>query len=155
MDEIQVGPWRIAYDRAATVRAYEGVPKGWAEVCGCQSCRNFIAARYQIYSLSMLDLLRTLGIDPEKEAEAVDWGFNPDKPGTYVGNSWFHVVGHVVDGPAEPEHGFVQPQEDTGVTFSRGLGLVPDSFGGRSVVQVEWFGDIPWVLDEPRENSYR
>lgn len=146
MDEMQIGPWRVAYDREATAHAYERVPASGPERCGCQTCRNFLAARSRNYGPNLLATLNTLGVDPEREAEVVDYGPIEDQPGYRAAGGWFHVVGRVLDGPPDLTGAGAKGPVQLAVT--RRTSIVPDAFEGQPVFQLEWFGAIPWVLEE-------
>src|SRR5260370_38578001 len=71
MTEMQVGDQTVRYDREATSAIYAILRSGWAENCGCVGCRNLAAQRDVIYPASFRELLNQLGIDPNKEGEAV------------------------------------------------------------------------------------
>jgi hypothetical protein len=147
VDEMQIGAWRVAHDREATARAYGRVSRSGAEECVCLFCRNFLAARSRVYTPAIIQHLRALGVNPERESEVVDYGPLPGRPGLRAGNGWFHVVGRVIAGPPD-EDSFTIPEEIE-LRVRRTVGLVPEAFAGRPVIQVEWLGAVPWVLDEP------
>jgi hypothetical protein len=72
MEELRLGDQIARYDRDATVAAYALMPSGGAERCGCVHCRNFAAQRDTVYPSEFRDLLKKLGIDPNKEGEIYD-----------------------------------------------------------------------------------
>lgn len=146
MHEMKIGPWRVAFDPDATARSYLGVPASGPEACGCQTCRNFLAARPLVYSLDILETFRALGINPEREAEVVDYGPIEESPGYRAAGGWFHAVGRVLEGPPDLSGADVTGPAQLRVT--RRVSLVPDAFGDQPVIQIEWFGAVPWVLDE-------
>jgi hypothetical protein len=74
MTEARVGDQAVRYDREATAAIYGGLKHGYAEECGCVFCRNFAARRHLIYPASFRGLLAEIGIDPDKEVEAFEYG---------------------------------------------------------------------------------
>jgi hypothetical protein len=69
--EKQLGDQTIRYDREATAAIYGSMKNGWAEDCGCVGCRNLVAQRDVVYPAPFRELLNQLGIDSNKESEAV------------------------------------------------------------------------------------
>jgi len=144
MTEIQVGDQIIRYDRAATAAAYAALEHGFAEECGCLSCRNFAARRNQVYPASFRALLEQLGVDPAKEAEAFEEG--PADDGCQFYGGWFYLVGEMVIGgerncAAADSHHF-----DFFFTSA-----VPraQAFGDGPMLAVEFTTHIQW---DPTEN---
>jgi len=74
MDELRLGDQLVRHDRDATLAVYPQLQQGWAEKCGCAGCRNFIAAREQAFPDVFRTFLPELGIDPNKEGEAIHYG---------------------------------------------------------------------------------
>lgn len=75
-------------------RRYMGsLEHGFAEECGCIFCKNFAAQRNLVYPASFRTLLEQLGIDPNKEGEAFEYG--PVKDGCHLYGGWFHFVGQL------------------------------------------------------------
>jgi hypothetical protein len=72
--EMRVGDQTIRYDRDRTAAAYRTLEHGFAEKCGCLFCKNFAAQRNLVYLVSFRALLDQLGIDPNKEGEAFEYG---------------------------------------------------------------------------------
>ena len=87
MEELRLGDQFVRYDRQATVTAYDGMPFGDAERCGCSYCRNFAAQRNLVYPQPFRTLLDKLGIDHCKEGEAYEIG--PSEDGTRLYGGWF------------------------------------------------------------------
>jgi hypothetical protein len=94
MTELQMGDQTIRYDRDATAAIYKSLEHGFAEECGCESCKNFAARRHLVYPASFRALLEQFGIDPNKEAEAFEYG--PLKDGLQFYGGWFYLVGEMV-----------------------------------------------------------
>lgn len=74
MTETQVGSQTIRYDRDATAAVYRTLEHSSAEECGCIFCKNFAAQRDLVCPDSFRALLDEPGIDPNKEAEAFEYG---------------------------------------------------------------------------------
>jgi hypothetical protein len=86
MTEMQVGDQTIRYDRDRTAVAYRTLEHGFAEKCGCMFCKNFATQRNLVYPDSFRALLEQLGIDPNKEAEAFEYG--PVEDGCRLCGGW-------------------------------------------------------------------
>ena len=139
------GQWTYTVDRAATVRAYAQAERGGAQTCGCVACRNFIAARAQIFPAAFVALLDELGIDPGKDAEVYHNG--RVAPGRHAYAGWYHFVGTL-------DHTGDFPPVDLGGGFATFLcrALAPPlaSLKDASLVQLEFQAkSVPWLLDEP------
>src|SRR5260370_26561048 len=92
MTEMAVGEQTVCFDAEAAAEIYERLRNGWAEDCGCVGCRNLLAQRDQVYPTAFRELLQRLGIDPNKESEAVADG--PLKNGLHhYGGLVFFVCG--------------------------------------------------------------
>jgi len=150
VERITLEGWQIRYDAEATRRAYLARGPGYPEVCGCLDCRNYAAARDTTYRGATLELLERFGIDPSREAEVFATG--QVESGLYVYEGWFHFAG-VVDVASDPfttrdpDHGTL-----FGLFFTAGGALMPETFNGLDVVQLDFRAEVPWVLDVPREH---
>lgn len=102
MQSLIIGRWRLRIDREATERYYQGIGQGFAELCGCDYCRNFIAAREQLYPLEVRQWLVELGIHYCREAEAYHIG--ELKPGLNRYAGWFYAVGEIEQEGPELSH---------------------------------------------------
>jgi hypothetical protein len=147
--QLEVANWQIACDPDATRAAFAPLPTGTD--CSCDQCRNFNAAAGRTFPPEFLDLASSLGIDPTKPAELCHWTREPS--GFYLTGGWFHFVGHIVSGADPMQHpdgtGTIQyetfaPGIDIG--FTGHTGLVPDTFTGLPVCQLEFKTHVPWVL---------
>lgn len=138
------GQWQYSVDRDATVAAYARAEYGDAVRCGCNGCRNFVAARFRVFPPDFVALLNSLGVDPTKEGEVYTEGRKA--PGSHYYGGWFHFVGELpVTG--DFEH----------VSFSNGLLVsmckksapgLPE-LDGLPLVQLEFRAEnVPWVLAE-------
>jgi hypothetical protein len=128
--------WEIEYDRDATNQAYLSLPAQ----CDCAYCRNF----HMVSNLLPPDfvmLLQKLGIDPAQPAEIVHYNANQD--GTHYYGWWYHLVGQIISG----NESLVDLAQGMQVEFRSKDELAPKDFP-RPIVQVEFFTNLPWVLEE-------
>jgi len=163
--ELHVLDWRVRADPEATRLAHESMQCGGPESCGCGYCRNFAAARQQTYPSQALDLFGRLGIRPNRESEIG----TPMRmaEGRWLYTGWFHFVGEILDGPRLPPAVATVPAAGRvaggtlyalqykslvsgfELAFSDEAHLVPETFRGQQVVQLEFATEVPWVLSEP------
>ncbi len=134
---VEYGQWRVRYDPEATRRAYEAIPLGHPESCGCRFCQNFIATRDQAYPAWAVQLFEQLGIRRDREAEV--YHLTKLASGLHFYGGFLHFVGGIEAG-AET----VTPEEAAGLSgtgqcftlfFSRQACLVPAAFDGLEVAQ--------------------
>jgi hypothetical protein len=94
MTEMNFGDQTVRHDREATAAIYASLNGGWAEDRLCVGCRNLMVQRDKVYPSAFRELLGRLGIDPNKEGEAVADG--PLKNGLHHYGGWFFFVGEMV-----------------------------------------------------------
>lgn len=138
------GEWRYSVDRNATVEAYARVAQGDAVRCGCNGCRNFIAARPQVFPAEFVVLLESLGIDPTKEGEVYAEGRK--SPGSHYYGGWFHFVGNL-----EVTGDFPFVPFPNGLLVSLGKKSAPSlpELEGMPLIQLEFRAEnVPWLLSE-------
>ena len=70
---ITLGHWVIEVDVQATASAYASMAQGSAADCGCTDCRNWIEQRDTALSRDFLELIKAIGIDPNKETEVSEY----------------------------------------------------------------------------------
>lgn len=149
--QLAIGPWTISYDPQATRLAYAGVPLGSPETCGCDTCSNFAAARRRVYTPAVRALLERLGVHHRKEAEVYHNGRLQD--GVHLYGGWFHVVGAFERGEEVGESVWVRVADPGSgafeIAFSPWTALVPPSFSGLPLVQLEFQARAPWVAHVP------
>jgi hypothetical protein len=148
MEPVRFDDWELNSDPQATRRAFESIKTGGPEACGCCHCRNFALARERVYSPRILALFNQLGINPVLEEEV--YHFNRLQPGVHLYGGWFHFVGSIqVEGkkfgPLEPS---VEP---FCLFFHMKPALIPKSFEGLQVCQLEFTAHVPWVLGDHPE----
>ena len=147
--QLQVATWQIECDPQATRAAYESFPPGTE--CSCDQCRNFNAAAGSTFPPEFIALASSLGVDPSKPAELMHWCREPS--GLYLTGGWFHFIGSIISGADSHQHpdgtGTVSyealaPGVEVGLT--RHNALVPATFSGLAVCQLEFQTRVPWVL---------
>jgi hypothetical protein len=148
---LQVADWRIECDPGATRAAYASLPVGTG--CSCDQCRNFDAAEGKTFPPEFVALAASIGIDPVKPSELLHWCREPS--GLYLTGGWFHFVGRIVSGADSHEN-----EDGTGIVrqvalasgvevgVSRHARLVPKTFAGLSISQLEFQTRVPWVLSD-------
>lgn len=139
------GDWEFACDRDATIAAYSRAELGGSGTCSCNGCRNFSAARSQVFPPAFLFLLESLGIDSRKDSEV--YRMAQLAPGRHVYGGWFHFVGtldRTGDFPVVAlAEGFAAWMCRRGAPALASLKELP-------LVQVEFQAEnVPWVLNEP------
>jgi hypothetical protein len=92
-------------------------------------------------SPEFVTLLHKFGIDPAQPAEIVHYSASQD--GTHHYGWWYHLVGQIISG-TESLVDFAQGMQ---VEFRSKDELAPEDFP-RPIVQVEFFANLPWVLEE-------
>ncbi len=159
MQSIRYGRWEIECNLEATRKAYASVSRSGPEECGCALCRNFAAARAQVYPAGVLRLFEALGISPNREIEI--YHMSCLAPGQHLYGGWFHFVGSILSGADAwkqvAEHVWQPDLEDLSENFSLGfssrVALVRPPFAGLPLVQLEFTAKVRWVLASPEVTS--
>ena len=155
MERFTFGRWEIDCDPDATRRAYAAIKAGGPEECGCDPCKNYVAARPQIYSSKALALFDRLGISPSLEVEV--YHLCRLESGKHLYGGWFHFAGAIASGRdarKQVREGVWQPDLETvdehfSLGFSSRVALVRQPFRGLSLVQLEMEIRLPWVIASP------
>jgi len=155
METIEFSRWKVDCDSEATRAAYALIRQGAPEVCGCLHCRNFVAARSQVYGPQVLALFDRLGVNSEREAEV--YHNARVAPALHSYGGWFHVVGTLVSGADGKQRVaddvWTFDYQPAAPRFSLGFTvdsqLVPGPFKELNLVQLEFSAEVPWVLDDP------
>lgn len=148
MKNMRYKSWGIEYDEMLTCQIYKKLISG-PEKCDCDNCKNFLLARENLYPESLKEILNQLGIDYKKEAELCY--FNRVKPGWHLYKGWFHFVGKLQNPPRDNDlriFELVPDFEDFAWSFFDKRDLVSEEFGNNPVVQLEWIGIVPWVINK-------
>jgi hypothetical protein len=149
--------WVMLAEPDLTARVYAAIERGGADACGCAPCRNFAAARAQIYPPEVLALFAELGIDSTREAEI--YHVARITPGRHSYGGWFHFVGALQsgndsktaleDGQTRVSFEPVTPQ--FAVAFTSRVDLVPAPFERAPLLQLEFAAEVPWLLPDAKE----
>jgi hypothetical protein len=157
METIAIRRWRLQSDPEATRTAFSNRPLGSPESCGCSDCQNFAAARDRAYPSEVLAIFEQLGIDSHKESQI--WHYCREGSGFHHYGGFFHFVGIIESGTDAKRivNGHVTFDleligDDFEFGFTSNAALVPKSFAGAQVVQLEFQTKIPWVLDIPESD---
>jgi hypothetical protein len=153
MRTVNFARWTLGCNLESTKERYAGLTTGAPEQCGCEPCRNFAAQRAEVYPAAVLELFESLGIEANREAEI--YHMARLKLGKHLYGGWFHFVGSILDGQDAAvrvsENLWRPALEKVSDGFSLGftsrLALVPKSFDGLQVVQLEFNAQLPWTLE--------
>jgi hypothetical protein len=153
-----IARWQIEYDSDATRACYAQVAHGSQVKCSCSDCRNFAAALEHAFPPAARRVLDQLGVDYSKRAEVYSTGRVDSGLHQYGG--WFHFVGAIESGADAWRQFDKEAKSFTGelaqfadhfeIGFTSRIALLPDAFHGKSVVQLEFQTQIPWVIAEPQ-----
>jgi hypothetical protein len=148
MDQVVFGRWRLFADREATRQAYTEIRIGGPEECGCCHCRNFAAARNQVYPVEVRRLFEDLGIDFSKEVEVYHTGRR--SPGLHHYGGWFHCIGRIeAKGDEVGEFDVEAGEGPFHLYFHDKPNLVAASFETLPLLQLEFDAQVPWVVHGP------
>jgi hypothetical protein len=140
-----LGKWRYTCDRAATAEVYARADLGYSSQCTCNGCRNFVAARTEVFPPAFLSLLTTLGIDPAKDGEVYHNGRL--SPGKHHYGGWFHFIGTLDESGDFPP---VELGTDFTVHLCHKSAPSLQALNGLPLVQLEFTASsVPWRLNEP------
>jgi hypothetical protein len=146
MEILEFTEWRIEYDRSATATAYACAPVNSPEVCGCNPCRNWVAARDRVLPEEFRGLLDRLGVPFDREAEV--YHNCRLESGLHSYAAWYHFVGRVLFGERDCSPNVVFGP--LSVYFHSNPCLLPEAFAGQPVVQLEVEAEVPWLLEVPK-----
>jgi hypothetical protein len=117
--------------------------RGDAERCGCAYCRNFAAQRAVVYPQTFRLLLDQLGIDASKEGEVYECGPVDDALRAYGG--WFYFAGELT----APGERLTNAASGFQYWVADGKRLPSPAVDfGKSVLAVQFFTKLPWVIAE-------
>lgn len=137
--------------------------KTTSEQCVCQGCQNYDGAILTA-SATVLDFLRSMGIDPRKPAEVYDvMGSQLDENGKVWYNGWYHICGVILhnesrlepmtgaEGVAHWNNGHTHtpdPDFSFKVSFEEQAFVIHEAFP-TPILQMELDAHLPWVLPTP------
>jgi hypothetical protein len=96
MNPVKFARWELECDPVFTRDIFGRLSTGPPETCACAHCRNFAAARNQVYPADVKRLFEVLGISMDREAEV--YHTHRIAPGRHHYDGWFHFVGMIVRG---------------------------------------------------------
>lgn len=131
-----------------------------SEGCSCDGCMNFEKA-VGVLPLPVRTFFAALGIDMRKVCECYVNCRNDD--GTLSYGGFYHVCGTLLAGKSAwknidnnlsacDKQGMFSVAPDFNVSFEKEIHLLEADFP-RPVIQLEFFANIPWVLE--KENTYQ
>jgi hypothetical protein len=145
----RIGRWEIDCDPLQTAACYAKDVE-WTP-CECTDCRNFYAVSNLAFTKEFRDFANSLGIDISKPAEIWHYRSSDESCNT---NGWFHFVGTLRsehDAWVSPNTSQLDSEPAFGlkdIGFTTKIALLPDSFEGYPIVQLEFETVVPWVLEE-------
>jgi hypothetical protein len=140
--EVELLRWRLVVDVEATAKAYRRMVEG----CTCAYCRNFHAAHAHVPA-AVRQTLRSLGVDPIRPAEIVEYNRNSD--GTHFYSWWYHVVGQM---PSDVPRIQAWLTPDVGVNVQAKSDCVEPGFPSPRL-QIEFSANLPWALAESPDDA--
>ncbi len=143
--------WRIEYDRDATVAAHvsANTRASGPEACGCDPCRNWAVTRDRLFPIELLALLDQLGVPSDGECEVYHNARLESGLHSYGG--WYHFVGRVLAGERECSPNLVFGSFS--VFFHSSPALLPETFSGLPVAQLEFAAEMPWLSEVPEATN--
>ena len=152
MAELNIGGWRIEFDREATASGYARFTGCVGDRCDCVYCRNYEAAIAASMGESVRSLLERFGIDDRRPAETCEYG--PDA-GLHLYGVWWHVVGRILGDPGDQPAKVVAPNRpESSISFSHRADMAHEPLRNlKPLVQLDLMLYLPWVLPEPYPES--
>lgn len=150
MTEMTVGAQTIRCDPEATAAICSILRNGWAEDCGCVGCKNLLAQRDEIYPTAFRELLQRLGIDQNKESEAVADG--PLENGLHHYGGWFFFAGEMMT--AGENIAIISESPYFGYFFTPD-GPCPKEFRDAPRLAVEFEAHFRWILNHSWDSGLR
>jgi hypothetical protein len=143
--KINIGQSLIEVDSDATREAYRKLLHAGPEECGCSYCRNWVAARPQVYGEEISALLESMGIRPGYETEV--WEVPWDDGRHYYGG-WYPFIGSVLTRHEAPAQlGKLE------LTVSPGLSYDLPWIQADRAQELHFSAVIDWLLSEPPETE--
>ncbi|MEI7732736.1 MAG: hypothetical protein WCO56_24400 [Verrucomicrobiota bacterium] len=139
--QLQIGGYKIEFDRDATAACYADVDIPGPEGCGCADCRNWIAGRVQVVTSELRHLLSQFGIPADGEIEVWECP-GLSRPHLYGG--WYFIIGSIVSG--EPDHEFTVGNFRLSFTSFRSFSV--SAFEGQEVCELHFYTEIDTYLPD-------
>lgn len=158
MKQIRLKNWIIEIDFEKTKTFYDSYHL-ITDGCDCIYCMNYVQAISHL-PFEVLAFFKSFEIDPRKEGEISHYCENDD--GTHLYGGFYHIVGTLSSGPdvwvktdKEGSHAYLDTNlyelDGFSFGFTYRLSLVPDGFP-EPTLQIEFQGNIPWVISEKPGN---
>ncbi len=139
--QLDIGGYKIEFDREATAACYAQIAVPGPEACGCAQCRNWAAARDHVVPADVRQFLAALGIPLRGEIEV--WEVPGESQPHFYGG-WYFFVGRIVAGMERHEF-------DCGTILlsfaSRGSFAVP-AFEGKQVCELHFTTEVGEYLSQ-------
>jgi len=140
-----IGQSEYSFDRIATEAAYAKVDRSGAEACVCDACRNYVAVRARLLPECFVSFLKSVGVDPNKEAEAYHMG--RVAAGKHFYGGWYHFVGELHKTGDFPP---IAAGDEFSFFLCRANAPHLRALDGHKLVEVEFEARaVPWVIDLP------
>ena len=144
---IEIPPWKLHCDVKATRAAYEQIKTGYAEICRCDHCLNWIEVRDRAFPKNVLEAFEKLGIDYRKEPEVAH--VYRVKQGRHFYMGWFHFMGSVEQVSDEElvkdSYGLVE--ENFTWNFTDPESPRNRIFEKQQLGQIDFRTVVPWVIN--------
>ena len=148
MEKIRMMNWLVEIDVNQTRAFY----RKDIEICNCLDCENYRQAWKQ-EDTSVIEIFKTLGIDPTKPRHLSCFGEEQDGLHFYSGN--YHIIGKLIEGKYCTDSDWNDPYTIKVKNFTFGFHkkvmCIPEDFP-EPVLQLEFENRIPWLLKEEPEN---
>ncbi|PLX41558.1 MAG: hypothetical protein C0608_05320 [Deltaproteobacteria bacterium] len=150
MISTKVAERRINHDVGRTGRIYKMAPKGSSWACRCSGCRNFDQIRPNGYPIEFKLLLKSLGINPKKEAHLKYIVPAGEGEALYAGTYGF--IGEMPEAKELPPviagQDVFEPLGGRVWVSIRPWREPPGVWYGKPTLRLEFLMVLPWLLDE-------
>jgi len=148
--QILITDWHLEVDYSKTKEYYTN--QNVNEDCECLSCENY-RLNCRFLSSELMEFYESLGVDPSKEGEFMEFGQNDEGNIVYMG--FYHVVGRIIQGPDYVDDKWEKLNllkiDNYEFAFSsKEIRCIRDDFP-KPVIQLEFTTSHPWIIDKSRE----
>ncbi len=158
MSSIQFYRWILDIDVEATRQAYKIISEGNADKCACDGCKNFALQKEHVYPPIVREFFNRAGIDYLSEIESARICKLTSGKHSYLG--WFFCFGRIVSDTHSKqkttkrkhctnETQYVRVTDDFIISIRPQSSYKIDAFQGPSVLEIDYYVDIPWVAQTP------
>jgi hypothetical protein len=135
-EQLEIGGYIIAFDRAATLAAYSLFAQPEPEKCGCWYCRNWAAGRANTLPAKVRELLEQIGVPESGEIEV--WQV-PGQHLKHIYGGWYMFVGTL---SAIPESNTPFIVGDWTLSFSSTASYPMTQFGNAPVCELHFVTEV-------------